>query len=68
MIVTNKVGEKRIFVVTDMNEYPWDHASLQSILGYSHASTLNLITCTGDFDRSSRNYSKHLVVYTELKQ
>jgi len=68
IIVKNKDGEDRTFVVTDMKEYPWDDAPLQSIFGYSHASTLNLITCTGDFDRSSRNYSKRLVVYTELKQ
>ncbi|MFI8576155.1 class F sortase [Rossellomorea aquimaris] len=68
IIIESKEGEKRIFIVTDMKEYPWDDAPLQSIFGYSHASTLNLITCTGDFDRSSRNYSKRLVVYTELKQ
>ncbi|MGM0751982.1 MAG: class F sortase [Bacillota bacterium] len=68
IIVKNKEGEDRTFVVMDMKEYPWDDAPLQSIFGYSHASTLNLITCTGDFDRSSRNYSKRLVVYTELKQ
>lgn len=68
IIVKNKDGDDRIFVVSDMKEYPWNDAPLQSIFGYSHASTLNLITCTGDFDRSSRNYSKRLVVYTELKQ
>ncbi|MGE6753402.1 class F sortase [Rossellomorea sp. NPDC071047] len=68
IIVKNKDGDDRIFVVTDMKEYPWNDAPLQSIFGYSHASTLNLITCTGDFDRSSRNYSKRLVVFTELKQ
>lgn len=68
IFVKNKEGETRTFVVTDTQEYPWNDASLQSIFGYSHRSTLNLITCTGDFDRSSRNYSKRLVVYTELKQ
>ncbi|BCB02426.1 class F sortase [Bacillus sp. KH172YL63] len=67
IIVSNKEGEKRVFVVTNKKEYPWDDAPLQSIFGYSPASSLNLITCTGDFDRSSRNYSKRLVVYTELK-
>jgi LPXTG-site transpeptidase (sortase) family protein len=67
IIVKNKDGEKRTFVVIDKKEYPWDDAPLKSIFGYSSASSLNLITCTGDFDRSARNYSKRLVVYTELK-
>lgn len=67
IIVKNKEGEQRTFVVMEKKEYPWDDAPLKSIFGYSHASSLNLITCTGDFDRSARNYSKRLVVYTELK-
>jgi LPXTG-site transpeptidase (sortase) family protein len=67
LTVTSKKGESRTFVVTGKKEYPWDDAPLKSIFGYSHSSTLNLITCTGNFDRSSRNYSKRLVVYTELK-
>ncbi|MEI2665319.1 class F sortase [Rossellomorea sp. LJF3] len=67
IIVKNKEGEKRTFVVIEKKEYPWDDAPLKSIFGYSPASSLNLITCTGDFDHSARNYSKRLVVYTELK-
>ncbi len=67
VIVTSKDGEKRTFVVTDKKEFPWDEAPLRSIFGYSHASTLNLITCTGDYDRAAENYSKRLVVYTKLK-
>ncbi|MEG9298348.1 class F sortase [Mangrovibacillus sp. Mu-81] len=67
LTVTSKAGESRTFVVTGKKEYPWDDAPLKSIFGYSHSSTLNLVTCTGDFDRSSRNYSKRLVVYTEMK-
>lgn len=67
IIVKNKEGEERTFVVIEKKEYPWDDAPLKSIFGYSPASSLNLITCIGDFDRSTRNYSKRLVVYTELK-
>jgi sortase (surface protein transpeptidase) len=65
--VSSKTGETRTFVVTRIEEYPWDEAPLKKIFGYTHRSSLNLITCTGDFDRSTRNYSKRLVVYTELK-
>lgn len=65
--VTSRTGETRTFVVTDKKEYPWDEAPLNSIFGYTHRSSLNLITCTGDFDQSSRNYSKRLVIYTEMK-
>jgi sortase (surface protein transpeptidase) len=65
--VTSKSGDTRSFVVTGKKEYPWDDAPLKTIFGYTHRSSLNLITCTGDFDRSARNYSKRLVIYTELK-
>jgi sortase (surface protein transpeptidase) len=65
--VTSKSGDTRTFIVTGKKEYPWDDAPLKTIFGYTHRSSLNLITCTGDFDRSARNYSKRLVIYTELR-
>ncbi|MCA1055971.1 class F sortase [Rossellomorea aquimaris] len=67
IIVSSIDGETRTFVVKEKKEYPWDDAPLKSIFGYTHRSSLNLITCTGDFDHTSRNYSKRLVIYTELK-
>lgn len=67
IIVKGENGEGKIFVVTAKEEYPWNEAPLAKIFGYTHSSSLNLITCTGEFDRSTRNYDKRLVVYTELK-
>jgi LPXTG-site transpeptidase (sortase) family protein len=68
VIVTGENGVKKTFVVTDKQQYPWDESPLTSIFGYSHSSSLNLITCSGVFDRSSHNYNKRLVVYTKLKE
>ncbi|WP_409252972.1 class F sortase [Bacillus sp. SCS-153A] len=67
IIVKGENGEEKVFVVTGKEEYPWNEAPLQKIFGYTHSSSLNLITCTGTFDRSTRNYDKRLVVYTQLK-
>ncbi len=67
VIVSGKDGDKRTFVVTDKKAYPWDEAPLKSIFGYTSRSSLNLITCTGNFDHAAHNYSQRLVIYTELK-
>jgi sortase A len=38
----------------------------ESFFGPSEKRMLNLITCTGYFDREIHNYIERLVVYTEL--
>ncbi|MDG5471724.1 class F sortase [Jeotgalibacillus sp. ET6] len=66
IIVTGEEGEPLTFVVTSMESYPADGAPLQEIFGPSDSRNLNLITCTGPFDRESGQYPDRLVVYTEL--
>ncbi len=66
IILRDKDGKELTFKVIHQEEYPWDQAPLKEIFGYSHSSSLNLITCTGTFDKETRNYDKRLVVYTEL--
>ncbi|MDZ5713671.1 class F sortase [Jeotgalibacillus haloalkalitolerans] len=68
IIVSDENGEQLVFVVTEMVEYPWDDAPVEEIFGYTTDRSLNLITCTGDYDRDSNNYNQRLVVYTELKE
>jgi LPXTG-site transpeptidase (sortase) family protein len=66
--VTDHKGEKRTFVVTESKVYPRDEAPLREIFGYSYRSNLNLITCTGEFNRQARTHEERLVVYTQLEE
>lgn len=59
--------QKLTFVVKEIKSYPYDQAPLEEIFGSSEAARLNLITCTGDFDRSTGNHAERLVVFTELQ-
>lgn len=68
VIVSDNKGETRTFVVIDMKSYPRNEAPLETIFGFTYRSTLNLITCTGEFNRKARTHEERLVIYTELKQ
>lgn len=59
---------KRIltFDVSHSASYPYDNAPLHQIFGAATTPNLNLITCNGIFDRTTRNYNQRLVVYTRL--
>ena len=61
---------KRIltFVVTHSASYPYNNAPLNEIFGPTDIPNLNLITCNGVFDRTTRNYNQRLVVFTRLAQ
>jgi sortase A len=54
------------FVVDRAAVYPYDNAPLQEIFGASDTPHLNLVTCTGIFNRSTHNYDRRLVVYSSL--
>ncbi len=59
-------GRELVFEVYDKKIYPFNNAPLLNIFGPSPEAHLNLITCGGTFDRTSRNYNQRLVVYTRL--
>lgn len=61
---------KRIltFAVAHSASYPYDNAPLNEIFGSATTPNLNLITCNGVFDRTTRNYNQRLVVFTHLAQ
>ncbi|MEK1829335.1 class F sortase [Priestia megaterium] len=67
MTVRDAQGTTLTFDVKRIKSYPRDKAPLNEIFGYSNKRNLNLITCTGTFDRAEGTHQERLVVYTELK-
>lgn len=55
------------FVVQRVAVYAYNDAPLDEIFGDTDTPNLNLITCTGVFNRSNRNYDRRRVVYTRLE-
>jgi LPXTG-site transpeptidase (sortase) family protein len=68
VILKDKSGTDRRFVVTGKKSFPRKEAPIEDIFGFSYQSNLNLITCTGEFNRKARTHEERLVVYTELKK
>jgi sortase (surface protein transpeptidase) len=66
--VIDEQGKTLTFVVTGKESYPWNQAPIEQIFGSSAQPKLNLITCSGPYDRANRNYPERLVVFTELKE
>ena len=66
VIVKGADGESLTFVVTKTETYPRKEAPIEQIFGFSYGSRLNLITCTGDFNKKAKTHEERLVVYTEL--
>lgn len=65
VIVHRADGSGRRFVVTGVRAYYTDDIPLQEVFGASERPGLNLITCTGQFSASAREYDRRLIVYTE---
>jgi len=59
-------GQEKIFEVYATAIYPYNKAPLDYILGPSDQAQLNLITCTGIYDKATDNYDRRFVVYTRL--
>jgi LPXTG-site transpeptidase (sortase) family protein len=67
VIVRNNEGKTLTFKVTGKEKYDRKNAPVDKIFDYSYGSKLNLITCTGNFNRDEGTHEERLVVYTELK-
>ena len=65
VIIHTQDGEKQLFTVEKIQQYPFDDFPLKEVFGDSKEKRLNLITCTGAFDFGSENYSHRTVVYTK---
>ena len=67
VIVKDNDGKTLTFIVTGKEKYDRKNAPVDKIFDYSYGSKLNLITCTGNFNRDEGTHEERLVVYTELK-
>jgi len=67
VVVTSEDGEKLTFIVERLEVYPFDDSPLREIFGFSTGSHLNLITCTGEYNKDGAYYEDRLVVFTTLK-
>ncbi|MDO6657173.1 class F sortase [Anaerobacillus sp. 1_MG-2023] len=64
--VTDVNGSAYDFEVQNVESYPRNQAPLEKVFGTNSKSGLNLITCTGTFDRDAGTHEERLVVYTTL--
>ncbi|VDG94477.1 Sortase (surface protein transpeptidase) [Lysinibacillus sphaericus] len=67
VVVRDADGKSLTFIVTKTEKYPRKNAPIEEIFGFSYGSRLNLITCTGEFNRKVKMHEERLVVYTELE-
>ena len=65
--VTDENGRAYDFEVQKVESYPRNQAPLEKVFGTSSKSGLNLITCTGTFDRDAGTHEERMVVYTTLQ-
>ncbi|MGP4077130.1 sortase domain-containing protein [Halobacillus sp. K22] len=68
IIVTDKNGEKKTYVVQKLESYPENDSPISRIFGPTDERRLNLITCTGEFIRDQGGHQDRLVVYSILKE
>jgi LPXTG-site transpeptidase (sortase) family protein len=64
--IYTSLNTKLSFRVTDTAVYPLNDYPRERVFGNNNQANLNLITCSGSFDRSSASYDKRLVVFTTL--
>lgn len=59
-------GREMIFVIKKIANYKTEEAPIAEIFGYSDKRMINLITCTGVFNRNIGSHEERLVVSAEL--
>jgi hypothetical protein len=64
--VTDQNGKVLSFVVDDVRSYPKDQFPTETVYGPTPTPELRLISCGGEFDRSSQSYLNNLVVSAHL--
>ncbi|MBB6729324.1 class F sortase [Cohnella zeiphila] len=66
VLVMNGKGRYLVFEVVSVETYKTDKAPIDRIFGAAGEPRLNLITCTGKFDRKLKEHEKRLIVFTRL--
>lgn len=61
-------GRSLTFIVTDTQLYKDAHFPISHVFGQNDSRRLNLITCSGRFSDTERNYEDRLVVYSVLQE
>lgn len=64
--VTDEHGLAYDFEVDAVESYPRNKAPLEKVFGTRSKPGLNLITCTGSFNRDAGTHEERMVVYTTL--
>lgn len=64
--LTDKDGREMVFEVRGTSSYITDEAPVEEIFGRSDQRMVNLITCTGDYNRDIGSHEERLVVSAEL--
>lgn len=67
IIITDQTGKKYRFAVTEKVVYPYDQVPIDTVFGKSSKKRLNLITCTGVWDQTQKNYSQRMIIFSELQ-
>ncbi|MBH0164925.1 sortase [Fictibacillus sp. 7GRE50] len=68
IIITDKNGAALTFVVNKQKSYQRNSAPINEIFQTTSGQNLNLITCSGVFDRTEGTHEERLVVFAELKK
>lgn len=66
IMVSGHDGEDLTFVVQRSERYPKDQFPTSEVYGSTAEPELRLITCGGDFDRSTGHYRDNVVVFAAL--
>ncbi|WP_211746085.1 class F sortase [Paenibacillus sp. Marseille-Q4541] len=66
VVLSDKEGKYLVFSVIAVESYLTAEAPLEKIFGNTDKEQLNLITCTGIYNRKKGEHEKRLVVYTRL--
>lgn len=64
--LTDDVSREMVFEVRETASYLTEEAPVEEIFGRSGKRMVNLITCTGDFNRAIGSHEERLVVTAEL--
>ncbi|MBI1862790.1 class F sortase [Candidatus Microgenomates bacterium] len=65
--VVDELGKTLIFKVIDKRTYNYDLFPVDAVFNDHSGHKLNLITCSGIWDRMAHNYTDRLVVFSELQ-
>ncbi len=66
LVVKDRENKKHTYQVLETKVYDEKDVPLKKIFASNDKAYLNLITCAGDYDETSENYTKRVVVYSEL--